>query len=212
MRHCLTFACALSLLAATGCQLGSAVEIGQDIEVTTLPPGDSAGRHEVTVVAKAPGTYTTYMGALMEKASEACAGRYSVDNGSYGPDVTSPVPAGEKLRMVVSCNHDRLPNHRVVAADDQTVLSLSAPDGSRAMSAYQALYQHNGSEILAVESLLGGFLHKAYTEECAGKPVLVQFIATATTPGTPSPGLPDAKAMQATMHYQCVDAPAVAGS
>lgn len=213
MRHCFGFACAMTLLATTGCQLGAALEIDQDIQVTTLPPGDSAGRYEATVVAKAAGTYATYMGALMTKASEGCNGvSFSVDDGSYGPEVTSPVPAGEKLRIVVSCNHDRLPNHRVVAAEDFSVMTGDAPEGSLVKSASKQLDQHKGNKKLAVESLLGAFLREGYTEECEGKAVLVQYVATATSPGTPHASLPNPENMQATMHFRCVEIESAATS
>ena len=211
MRHCLGFACAMTLLATTGCQLGAALEIEQDIQVTTLPPGDSAGRYEATVVAKAAGTYTDYMGALMTKASEACTGvSFGVEDSTYGPDVTSAVPAGETLRVVVSCNHDRLPNHKVVAAEDFSVMTGDAPEGSLVKSASLHLDQHKGNKKLAVEALMGAFLREAYTEECEGKAVLVQYVATATSPGTPNEALLNPENMQATMHYRCVEVASIA--
>ena len=187
---------------------------GKDVQVKTLPPGDSAGRYEVTVVAEAKGTYTDYMGELMTRASRDCSGRsFDVEDATYGPDIDSLVPAGEKLRVVVSCNHDRLPNHRVVAADDFTLMHGEAPEGFSSKSGSKQLaHQHQGGEKMAVESLLGGYLREVYTEQCEGRAVLVRYIATASSPGTPSKHVPKPESMQATMHYQCVDAPAAAGS
>lgn len=206
-----------SLVAALRLQKVAVPEYGQltgkGVQVKTLPPGDSAGRYEATVVAEAEGTYTAYMGELMSRASRDCSGRsFGVEDGTYGPDVDSLVPAGEKLRIVVSCNHDRLPNHRVVAADDFSLMHGEAPEGFSSKSGSQQLAQHQGNEKLAVEALLGGYLREVYTEQCEGKAVLVRYIATASSPGTPSKHLPNPESMQATMHYQCVDAaPAVAG-
>lgn len=212
MRHHPLFLCIFTLVAATGCQQASLTGLARDVVVTTLPAGTSAGRYEATVVASSAGTYATYMGLLMDHASKACQGKsYSVEDGTWGPDVDSRVPEGEKLRMVVSCNHDRLPNHREVAADDSTLFSLPKPEGSLVKSASQQLVPHRGNTKMAVESLLGGFLREAYTEQCAGKAVLVQYLGTATSPGTPEKNIPDPENMQATMHYQCVDAPAGTG-
>ena len=208
MRHRLPFSCAFALLVLTGCQPGNLEGLGKDVVVRTLPAGDSAGRHEATLVATAEGTYSTYMGLLLTRASERCSGgSFGIDEATYGPDIDDLVPAGETLRMVVSCNHNRLPNHRVVAADDMSLFGRDVPEGSLSKSASQQLVQHRGNERLALESLLGGFLRQAYTEQCAGKAVLVEYIGSATSPGTPDDRVPDPENMQATLQFRCVDQP-----
>lgn len=203
---------AMKLQKLGGRETGGEIGIGKGVEVKTLAPGDSAGRYEATVVAEAKGTYTDYMGDLMSRASRGCSGSsFSVDEGTYGPDIDSPVPAGEKLRIVVSCNHDRLPNHRTLAADDLTLMHNEAPEGFSSKSGSMLLSTHRGDKRLAAEALLGSYLRQVYTEQCEGKAVLIQYIATASSPGTPSEHLPEPESMQATMHYQCMDAPAGAG-
>ncbi len=203
-----------SLMAAWRMQGPAAEEsdrdIGKGVQVKTLPAGDSAGRYEATVVARAKGTYSDYMVELMDRASRGCDGGFSVDESTFGPDVDARVPRGESLRVVVSCQHDRLPNHRIVATGDHALAALPEPQDALVKSASRLVNQHGGSKKRAAESLLGGFLREAYTEQCAGKAVLVQFIATATDPGTASVHLPEPESMAATMHYQCVEPDAIA--
>ena len=198
---------ALKLQKHQGPGPDTAVGVAEGVQVKTLPPGDTAGRFEATVVATGKGTYSEYMVELMARASRDCADRrYSMDEATFGPDVETTAPAGEKLRLVFSCNHDRLPNHRVLAADDNSLMEADPPEGVSSKSGYMLLSGHRGDQRVTAEALLGGYLREVYTEQCEGKAVLVQYIATAYSPGTPSEDLPDPEAIQATMHYQCVDA------
>lgn len=198
---------ALKLQKPQGPGLELAVEVAEGVVVKTLPPGDRAGRYEATVVATGKGTYSDYMVELMARASRDCADRsYSMDEATFGSDMNRQVPAGERLEMVFSCNHDRLPNHRVLAADDNSLMQAEAPEGLSSKSGYMHLSGHRGNQRATAEALLGGYLREVYTEQCEGKAVLVKYIATAYSPGKPSEDSPTPESIQATMHYQCVDA------
>jgi len=206
MRQRLAVACFLPLLAASGCQQASLAEMEKSVKVTELPAGDSAGRYQATVETVEGGTYFTYMGLLVTHAGRGCEGRsFAVDDWSDTRVVDGPVAAGETLTVAVTCNHDRLPNHRELAEGDTDTPTQPPAAGSLQKSASQLMSQYQGSSKVASEVLIGGFLREAYTEECAGKPVIVEYLATATTPGTPSKLVPDPKSMHATMHYRCMD-------
>jgi hypothetical protein len=199
-------ACAAALLATAGCAQTQQAQIEDSITVTALPAGDSAARFEATVVADKGVNFITYWGLLMAKASEGCVGgSFSVENSPDVGDIDLPVVAGETLKVVVACHHNRLPNHRVVAAGDYSVLELPVPAGSLVKTASKSLDQHQNNPRLAIEALIGGFVREAYTEQCAGKAVLVQFLATATAASAEGSESSDKKDAQATMHFRCVD-------
>jgi len=198
-----------SLLVLSGCnRWDEQTEIGKAVRVSTLPAGDTAGRYEATVESFAGKGYVDHMVALMNAASQRCpSSSFAITQGAAKfPEAEGKAPAGETLSLVAECQHDRLPNHEVLGPGEtwSAFVGPLAPGLDQKMATIP-LKQHHGSVRLASEALFGGFLRKAYTEDCAGKAVVVEYLGVSTdAPATSGTQAVD-PSVGAVLRFRCMD-------
>ncbi|MBW8367397.1 MAG: hypothetical protein K0M70_06020 [Arenimonas sp.] len=214
MRRTTVFLLALSAGTFAGCALEHpATGIGKRVTVETLEAGEFAGRFKASTVSQGEATVLDYAAALLQASGQRCNDSYSVQDQSPRllnmQEMESIVPAGEELSMTVACAYDRLPGHRIVNKGETGEFYGAAPQGVSQKMGYGTVRKDQNRRVVA-ESLAGNFLREVYTEDCAGKAVLVEKIVMLSEPIEPTALLPNVENIHVAMHYRCVDSSTVA--
>jgi hypothetical protein len=196
--------------AIAGCQgEHPSIGIGREVTIETLEAGRDSARFRASVVSGGKHTRLDYAAALLQAGGKACSPRtlsvedQSPDLGAGGLE-TAP-EAGTTLTMTVACGHDRIPGHRVATEAEAMSLHGSSPPGSSDKSASRAMPK-NETRLVTAEGLIGGFVREAYTEDCAGRGLIVEKIELASVPVEPGSGTPYVEKMHGTMHFRCMEA------
>lgn len=207
MRRTTLFILAVSAAAIAGCTLEHpGIAIGKQVTVETLEAGKFAGRFKASVVSGGEASGLDYAGALLEASGRSCKGSYLVEDQSPRlQDMNAIIPAGEEVSMTVACGHDRLPGHRIVSKGGANEVYGATPEGLSDKMAFAPVGKNENRRLVG-ERLVGGFLREVYTEQCAGKAVVVEKIVMVSEPTQPTATLPNVENLHVAMHYRCVDA------
>lgn len=202
--------CLLMIGAAanTACTMEHpSIAIGKRVAVEKLDAGEYAGRFKAIVVSDGKANGLDHAVALMHASSEGCRGHsFLTEDQSPALRQLQAVPsAGQTLSMTVACGHDRMPGYRTVTQAEARNLGGMPEEGVSDKIAYSHVRNDEKPQLVG-ERLIGGFLREVYTEECAGKAVLVEKIVMASEPREPTPELSGRENMHAVMHYRCVSA------
>jgi hypothetical protein len=214
--------CSAALVLSAGCNrlplpFGSLPTEELDELVVVEPmtaEEDGTPRYKATLVAQRGYTVSDHAVALMMAASERCDGSsFSLlSHRALYAEPTSLPAAGTPLWTKVTCGRDLLPNHVEVATGTHRLAETSLPDTDTKVA--WMLVRDGYSDAKVVESLLGGFVREVATEDCAGKALVIERIATGTEKfdDERAAELGADRAMHATMHFRCIDPPAPAAA
>lgn len=207
MRHALALLSAGLVAALAGCTAEPAsVAISRDVAMGKLDAGRYFARFEASVIANGEDSGLDYGTALLMAGGQACGSRtLSVQDRSTALDTTNvPPPAGKKLTMTVACHHDRMPGHRVATQDEAWKMYETSKPGSTSKMGSR-LIRRNETRLNTAETLIGGFVREAYTEDCAGQALVVDGIELASVPDEPGSESDYVESLHGVLHFHCVD-------
>lgn len=208
--------CVFALGLVSGCDrlpepfgMPPALELTKHVVAEEISPSDDgAPRYEVRLVSKEGYTVSDHSVALMMEVGKGCNGKsFTLEShpALNVEDQTAPSVAGTSLWMRASCGLDLLPNHVAVASGSHALVETPLP-GTDTKQAFSTVRKHQ-TDMTVVNQLLGGFVREVATEDCAGKAVVIERIATGTEmlDATLAAKLDAEKYMHATMHFRCLD-------
>lgn len=181
----------LSIAALAGCKGDIATAphaLAEQVEILELETtSNGAKAFELSITGDDRYLYSDHLMAMvMTFGPDRCDGNgYSIDPGSGPFELGDAHPkAGQPIVLQITCQRGLMPHHRSVAADT-LMTEVFDPVEGKTRSASSRFDPAAEPPVQVANRLLGDFLRKAYTEDCAEGPLVVERVETALETGEP---------------------------